>query len=30
MPSRNNRIVLQELLRDPIYRDKLRLLQEEE
>ena len=30
MPSRNNRSVLQALLRDPIYRDKLRLLQEEE
>lgn len=30
IPSRNNRSVLQALLRDPIYRDKLRLLQEEE
>jgi hypothetical protein len=30
MPSRDNRIVVQALLDDPIYRDKLRLLQEEE
>jgi hypothetical protein len=30
MPSRGNRIVVQALLDDPIYRDKLRLLQEEE
>jgi hypothetical protein len=30
MPSRANRIVVQALLDDPIYRDKLRLLQEEE
>lgn len=30
MPSRNNRIVLQALLDDPIYRERLKLLQEEE
>jgi hypothetical protein len=30
MPSRANRIVVQALLDDPIYRDRLRLLQEEE
>jgi hypothetical protein len=30
MPSRANRIVVQALLDDPIYREKLRLLQEEE
>jgi hypothetical protein len=30
MPSRHNRTVLQTLLDDPIYRDKLKLLQEEE
>jgi hypothetical protein len=30
LPSRGNRIVVQALLDDPTYRDKLRLLQEEE
>lgn len=30
LPSPNNRVVLQALLDDPIYRDKLKLLQEEE
>jgi hypothetical protein len=30
MPSRNNRIVMQSLFRDQAYRDKLRLLEEEE
>lgn len=30
MPSRNNRTVLQALLDDPIYRERLKLLQEEE
>ena len=30
MPSRNNRIVMQELFNDQSYRDKLRLLEEEE
>lgn len=30
MPSRHNRTVLQDLLDDPIYRDRLKLLQEEE
>lgn len=30
MPSRNNRLVVQALLEEPVYREKLRLLQEEE
>jgi hypothetical protein len=30
MPSRNNRVVMQELFNDQAYRDKLRLLEEEE
>ena len=30
MPSTNNRVVMQELFRDQAYRDKLRLLEEEE
>lgn len=30
MPSQNNRVVLLKLFEDPIYRDKLKLLQEEE
>jgi hypothetical protein len=30
MPSRHNRAVVQTLLDDPIYRDRLRLIEEEE